>query len=51
MSQVLTADVCPNAPRSTPPTSETALFEAAKALCCLSLRPDVRSMRTCSGTP
>ena len=32
MSQVLTADVCPNAPRSTPPTSETALFEAAKAL-------------------
>ena len=32
MSQVLTADACPNAPRSTPPTSETALFEAAKAL-------------------
>ena len=32
MSQVLTADVCPNAPRSTPPTSETALIEAAQAL-------------------
>ena len=32
MSQVLTADACPNAPRSTPTTSETALFEAAKAL-------------------
>ena len=32
MPETLTADVCPNAPRSTPPTSETALFEAAKAL-------------------
>ncbi len=32
MSQVLTADACPNAPRSTPPTSEAALLEAAKAL-------------------
>ena len=32
MPDTLTADVCPNAPRSTPPTSETALFEAAKAL-------------------
>ena len=32
MSQVLTADARPNAPRSAPPTSETALFEAAKAL-------------------
>ena len=32
MSQVLTADARPNAPRSTPPTSETALIEAARAL-------------------
>ena len=32
MSQVLTADARPHAPRSTAPTKEAALFEAAKAL-------------------
>ena len=32
MPETLTADARPHAPRSTPPTSETALFAAAKAL-------------------